>query len=183
MLADPRACRFDLSKVDWLTPLQRDALQALYDGPSNETGQIYPGMPLGSENRWYMWKAGAIPGFLTRSNVPNPGFAMGVDFCRYFVFNDPDWNYSTYDLSQWQKDSRRVAKLLDANNPDLNAFRTSGGKLILWHGWNDGPLTPLASIEYYENVERLDPALRRLLPVLSVARCGTLSRWRRTRPG
>ena len=160
LLDDPRACRFDLSEADWLSATQRRAIEALYDGPSNEQGQIYPGMPLGSENRWYLWKAGSLPPFIARDNSPNPGFALGVDFCKYFVFNDPDWDYSTYDFATWNDDAHLASTLLDANNPDLSRFKTAGGKLILWHGWNDGPLTPLASIEYYEEVERRDPDLR-----------------------
>ena len=146
--------------MTWLTPVQRDALQALYDGPVNPSGQIYPGMPLGSENRWYLWKAGASPGFLTRDKAPNPGFALEIEFCKYLVFNDPDWDYSRYDMNSWQADAHIAGTLLNADNPNLSRFRDSGGRLILWHGWNDGPLTPLASIEYYDDVERLDPELR-----------------------
>jgi len=175
ILDDPRQCRFDLTQMEWLTPTQRDALQALYDGPANESGQIYPGMPLGSEGRWYLWKAGANPGYLTRDKYPNPGFALGIEFCKYFIFNDPNWDYSSYDMANWQSDSHRAGTLLNANNPDLSRFRESGGKLILWHGWNDGPLTPLASIEYYENVERLDPEIRdffRFYLLPGVRHCG-----------
>jgi feruloyl esterase len=36
----------------------------------------------------------------------------------------------------------------------LSAFRRHGGKLILYHGWSDPALTPLATVEYYENVAR-----------------------------
>jgi feruloyl esterase len=160
ILDDPRKCRFDLSQFAGVTPEQRQALQSLYDGPRNENGQIYPGMPLGSEGRWYLWKAGAIPGVLARDKVPNPGFALGVDFCKYFVFNDPNWDYSTYDFSSWEKDSHLVDTFLAADNPDLSGFKSSDGKLILWHGWSDGPLTPLASIEYFEEVEHRDPDVR-----------------------
>ena len=160
ILDDPRMCRFGLSEFPGLTPDQRKALQALYDGPRNENGPIYPGMPLGSEGRWYLWKAGSIPAFLARDKAPNPGFALGIGFCKYFVFNDPDWDYSTYDFSCWEKDTHLAATFLNADNPDLSKFKSRGGKLILWHGWSDGPLTPLASIKYFEEVEQRDPDVR-----------------------
>ena len=85
---------------------------------------------------------------------------MGVDFCKYLLFNDPDWDYSKYDFSNWQKDSRLAGTFLNANNPDLSKFKAAGGKLILWHGWNDGPLTTLGSIDYFEEVEKRDPNVR-----------------------
>ncbi len=178
ILDDPRMCRFDLSEFQGLTPAQREALQALYDGPRNTNGQIYPGMPLGSEGRWHLWKAGSIPGFLARDKAPNPGFALGIGFGKYFIFNDPDWDYSTYDFSSWQKDARLAATFLNADNPNLSKFKSSGGKLILWHGWSDGPLTPLASINYFEEVEQRDPDVRDyfrmyLLPGVTHCRGGT----------
>ncbi|MEO2018713.1 MAG: tannase/feruloyl esterase family alpha/beta hydrolase [Fuerstiella sp.] len=160
ILDNPRMCRCDLSEFPGLTAAQRKALQALYDGPRNQHGQIYPGMPLGSEHRWYLWKAGSIPAFLARDKSPNPGFALGIDFCKYFVFNDPNWDYSTYDFSSWQKDTHLAATFLNADNPDLGKLKASGAKLILWHGWSDGPLTPLASINYFQEVERHDPDVR-----------------------
>ena len=175
ILDDPRQYRFDLSQFGELTLVQRKALQAVYDGPRNEKGQIYPGMPLGSEGRWFLWKAGSIPQFLERGKAPNPGFLLGIEFCKYFVFNDSDWDYSKYDLSTWEKDSHLAGTFLNANNPDLSKFKVRGGKLILWHGWSDGPLTPLASVNYFEEVEKRDPKVRdyfRLYMLPGVTHCG-----------
>ena len=175
IIDDPRKCSFDLSQFKGLTPAQRQALQALYEGPRNENGQLYPGMPLGSEHRWFVWKAGSIPTFLERSGAPNFGFSLGIDFCKYFVFNDPKWDYSKYDFSNWEKDTQLVGTFVKGNNPDLSEFKAHGGKLILWHGWSDGPLTPLASIKYFEEVEQRDPQVRdyfRLYLLPGVIHCG-----------
>ena len=38
---------------------------------------------------------------------------------------------------------------LDANNPDLRAFNRRGGKLLMYHGFADPFVTPLASVDYY----------------------------------
>jgi feruloyl esterase len=41
---------------------------------------------------------------------------------------------------------------VDAVNPDLSKFKSSGGKLLITHGWSDTGITPETSIWYYESV-------------------------------
>jgi hypothetical protein len=106
---------------------------------------------------------------------PSVSFIIGTEFCKYFVFGDAHWDYSTYDLAHWSRDSRLVASFVNAGDPDLAAFRAGGGKLILWHGWCDGLATPLKSIQYYEDVEKRDPQVRdffRLFMLPGVRHCG-----------
>lgn len=43
----------------------------------------------------------------------------------------------------------------DATNPDLRAFKSLGGKLILYQGWSDEATYPMHPVIYYETVERL----------------------------
>ena len=45
-----------------------------------------------------------------------------------------------------------VARLIDADNPDLSVFKRRGGKLIIYHGWNDPALSASATIDYYTSV-------------------------------
>ncbi len=54
------------------------------------------------------------------------------------------------DLADWVKDTRGVSRIVDCVDADLEPFRKSSGKLIIWHRWCDGALTPKASIEYFE---------------------------------
>jgi hypothetical protein len=35
---------------------------------------------------------------------------------------------------------------VDAVNPDLGKFKSSGGKLLITHGWSDTGITPETSI-------------------------------------
>ena len=44
-------------------------------------------------------------------------------------------------------------RALDAFDPDLTAFRESGGKLLLYHGWNDPSISPLNTVDYYGQVD------------------------------
>jgi feruloyl esterase len=47
-----------------------------------------------------------------------------------------------------------MESLYTARNPDLRAFRARGGKLILYHGWNDIEIPPSHVIDYFRTVER-----------------------------
>ena len=79
---------------------------------------------------------------------------------RYFIFSDAKWSYEGYDWSNFAEKSAAVAQSLDADNPDLSAFRAQGGKLIIDNGWMDGSLTPHGTIDYYDSVIDFDPTAR-----------------------
>jgi feruloyl esterase len=52
----------------------------------------------------------------------------------------------------------KMAKVLNATDPDLDAFRRRGGKLILFHGWNDAALSAAATVDYFDAVRtRMGP--------------------------
>ena len=175
ILSDPRECRFELMKVARLNPEQRKAVQAAYGGPHANGVSIHPGVPLGSEAEWYAWFAGCSSQFFEEHNAPNMSQLLGTQFCKCFIFNDENWDYSTYDLANWKDDSQFVSAFLDPLDTDLGEFRAAGGKLILWHGWSDGLATPFSSVRYYEEVERCDSGVRdffRLFMLPGVGHCG-----------
>jgi hypothetical protein len=67
-----------------------------------------------------------------------------------------------------------IQKALSPNNPDLSAFRSSGGKLLMYHGWSDSALTPLMSTAYVDKVHALDPTSKndvRLFMLPGVQHC------------
>ncbi len=157
IIADPRDLTFDLSKVPGLNDAQRKAIQVVYDGAKNADGSIYPGFPLGCEpggGGWFSWITGPGPLNPMNGNSPSASFMFGTHVLKYFVFNDPELNYATYDFGNWDKDSALTASNLSATNPDLTTFKDRGGKLILWHGWADAALPAGATIDYYEKVRR-----------------------------
>ena len=93
---------------------------------------------------------------------------------KYLVFDDPDWDYASYDFADWEEDTKAAAKLLNATDPNLSAFRDTGAKLILWHGWSDSALSALATIDYYEEVGAQDAHVRdyaRLFMLPGVSHC------------
>ncbi|CAN5151830.1 hypothetical protein BH23BAC1_BH23BAC1_41210 [soil metagenome] len=94
---------------------------------------------------------------------------------KYLIFQDPDWDYSSYDFSNFKKDTQYASSYLNATSTDYSAFKSRNGKMIMYHGWNDAALSALATIEHYEAVEKKDPDVKnylRLFLLPGVLHCG-----------
>src|SRR5882757_2626046 len=48
----------------------------------------------------------------------------------------------------------KTAHALNATDPDLRRFAARGGKLILYHGWNDPAISALNTVDYYRSVAK-----------------------------
>jgi feruloyl esterase len=151
ILGDPRQCAFDLNSLP-LPEAKKAALAAVYAPTVNRDGEIYPGQPFGGEGQNAGWPAWITGGPAPGPDGPSLRFAFGTGIFKYLVFNDPNWDYTKYELNNLKKDGVQAAAYLNATDPNLDAFKARGGKLILWHGWADPALTPLASIRYHEQV-------------------------------
>jgi len=177
VVQDPPSAHFDLSKVSGLTDEQRNAIQAIYAGAHNKQGPIYPGYTPGAEcdpDQWLAWIVGPAPS-LAKDHAPDLMFAFGTQIFKYLVFNNPDWNYSTYDFSNFAGETRLAASFLDATNVNLDGLKARKGKLIIWHGWADPALPPQATINYYRQLQARDPnagAYCRLFMVPGCFHCG-----------
>lgn len=169
IISDPPSVKFNLNAISWLSDAQRAAIQTIYDGARNQKGPIYPGYPVGSEIEWFNWLVGPIS---SRSPTPSAGFGFGVDIFKYFVFDDPDWDYSKYDFSTWAKDTRLAASTLNAVDTDLSRFHAHGGKLIIWHGWADAALPTTATIKYYDDLLARDPHAADYTRLYLISGCG-----------
>jgi feruloyl esterase len=161
-LADPRDCHFDPQTLQCkagqdpstcLTADQVGAVQAIYDGASNPRThqQIWPGFLPGSETFWREVLVGN----------PNAPGGSSASFFRDGVFNgQPNFSYLNinFDSDVTLTDNKPAGsgltwqQALDANNPDLSAFRRHGGKLLLYHGLADPFVSPLGSLDYYTAV-------------------------------
>ena len=69
--------------------------------------------------------------------------------------NDLDWTVPGF------LDTVASSILYSATNPDLRPFATSGGKLILWHGWADQHISPQGTLQYWETMTQVTGNARR----------------------
>src|SRR6185312_12451096 len=122
----------------------------LYQGGHDRHGQIFPGFLPGAETGeggWSLWITGAAPG---RSLL----FAFGSGYFANRIYHKADWDYKTADFSAATKASdEKGAKVLNATDPDLSRFKHRGGKLIIYHGWNDPAISALNTIDYFHQVQ------------------------------
>jgi feruloyl esterase len=178
VVQNPPSTHFDLSMVPGITEEQRKAFEAIYRGAFNGNVQIYPGYSPGAEcdpNQWIAWITGSVPPMVAKNHVPDLMFAFGTQIWKGLVFNDPDWDYSRYNFSSFERDTRLAASFLNATSPNLDAFKARKGKLIIWHGWADPALPPQATVDYYRQVEAHDPNAAeycRLFMVPGCLHCG-----------
>jgi Tannase and feruloyl esterase len=104
--------------------------------------EIFPGLEPGSEMGW-AGLAGPTP------------FSAANDHYRFVVFNNPNWDFKTLDFD---KDlalaDTRDHGMINATDPNLKTFFDRGGKLLMYHGWNDQLVSPQNSINYYTSVTK-----------------------------
>jgi feruloyl esterase len=72
----------------------------------------------------------------------------------YIVKNDPSYDIMTFDPDHDMAalDGGIAAAHVHQQNADISAFVDRGGKLLLWHGFNDPGPSALSSIAYFEAV-------------------------------
>jgi len=160
LIGDARRCTFDPASLlcpsgdepTCLTAPQVEAVKRIYAGPRNpRTGElIFPGVPPGSEAvSWLgLWVGVTAPG-----GSSNEFFTNGV------YGGDPSFDYHRFDFDadvaftdNKPAAGETYASALNAIDPDLTTFKGRGGKLLMYHGFSDGFITPLNSINYYQSV-------------------------------
>ena len=176
VLEDPTRCNFDPKELECkdadgpfcLTHAQVETARAIYAAYPNQSNkqQIFPGFERGSELGW------------NTMGGKNP-FVLGTDLFKFVVFQDPNWDYKTFN---WDTDVARTERadrgLMNALNPDLKAFAAHGGKMIQYHGWADPQIAPGSSVNYYKSVlETMGgsapvQSFYRLFMVPGMAHCG-----------
>jgi len=147
ILNDPHQCHFDpgslLCKGDdsenCLTQPQLDSVKRVYAPTKFTSGEIiFPGKTMGSETTWMMFN----------SKQPSP-ISLGT---FHLTYQDAQWDWKTFDTDRDTALADEKTGFINAIDPDLKAFKARGGKLILYHGWNDFGIAPGNTINYYSSV-------------------------------
>jgi feruloyl esterase len=149
VLENPRLCKFDPKVLECkagdsaacLTTPQVEAARKIYAPVINlRTKQVIsPGLEPGSELGWNTMAA-------------QQPLDLGLDHFRYVVFNDPNWDYKTFNFDSDLALTAKMESVVNATDPNLKPFFDRGGKLIQYHGWNDPRSIPGNSVNYYESV-------------------------------
>ena len=155
VLNEPLKCTFDVASLqckagdaeNCLTAPQVAALKRVYEPVRTSSGQVvFPGKVPGAE----MGGAPGFAGYVGGQNAP----AISVGSFQV-AYNDAKWDWRTFDLN---KDlpvvDQKVGAIVNAVNPDLSKFKARGGKLLMYHGWNDTAISPGNAIDYYTSVQK-----------------------------
>ena len=169
LIGDPRNCSFDHWDLrckgepgeDPSTCLTEDELLVLdriYGPFTAIDGEEYPAYPVGCEacpGGWDQWIVYNPWMPVLFNGIPNLQYGFQEDTLRYMVYNNPTFDFRTYDHLVDGNDPRLldVYEVARAVDTDLSDFRGNGGKMIMWNGWADPILSALGTIKYYEEAE------------------------------
>ncbi|MGC4083252.1 MAG: tannase/feruloyl esterase family alpha/beta hydrolase [Vicinamibacterales bacterium] len=147
LLENPTRCRFDPGALQCragdeagcLTAAQVKTARTIMSPPTNARGEVvFPTYEPGTELGWSRLLGGP------------EAYDTAVDQYKYVVFNDPAWDWRTFDLERDTAAGDAAGHgVLAAVNPDLTAFAQHGGKLLTYHGWADPSIAPQASINFF----------------------------------
>jgi feruloyl esterase len=182
ILTDPRTCSWDPAELQCaasggagsacLSAAQVETVRKAYGGVKMNDGR-YAAMPLmrGGESDWVARMVG------TPQQPRGVNALLGAPFMAYIAVGDPRYDFMTFEPNRdWQVlDGGIAAAEVHQQNPNIAPFVQGGGKLLLWHGFNDPGPSPLSTIAYYESALAAVPAARdnvRLFLAPGVLHCG-----------
>ncbi len=165
LIDDPRRCDFkaarDLPRCAdgtdtnaCFTAAQIASVDRIHSDIVSDGKRYFPGFPVGAEVAGPNGQSGWIGQQIDGANGPGAWTSFGQNFLR---FMGPKVKGEAITIQQFDidKDPARMDELrqiLNANDPDLSAFKRHGGKLIMYFGWADPQLNPHMGAEYYEQV-------------------------------
>ena len=150
VLENPLQCHFDpkvlqckgADAATCLTAAQVDTMRQIYS-PINtgKAGVIPPILEPGTELSW-----GTLAG-------PEP-VGTALEPMRYIVFKDPTWDVKRFNPATdfdraIEADHDNVLSLTD---PNLKPYFDRGGKLLMYHGWQDPQVPAQSSPRYFNDV-------------------------------
>ena len=160
LIDDPRLCHFDPATLrcragqdpaTCLSAAEAGVVRRLHDGAEDAHGNRLD-VPIahewGSELEWTLFIP-AAQGQVVGSEM------FALSYLRYLAQpNQPRPDYRLTDLmmtvASFWKTVLPSSTYMAAMDPDLRAFQRGGGKLLLWHGWNDQHISPQSTLAYWD---------------------------------
>ncbi|KAF2741884.1 feruloyl esterase B precursor [Sporormia fimetaria CBS 119925] len=164
IIEDPETCTLDPTTLVGeriqcdgeqfeITPAMADIVNRIHRGPQTAFGSaLWHGYPHGTPMNWVANVKTIAEGIRS----PDP-FAVSSSFIRHLLvknsaFNISNLSYADY-MSLWVQANEDYGYLLNANNPNLQALRDAGGKLLTWHGTSDEVIPYQSTLRYRQRVE------------------------------
>jgi feruloyl esterase len=152
LIENPAKCNFDPKVIECkgadgpncLTSAQVGAVRKIYTAATNpRTGAtLFPSLVPGSELGWAVLGAG-----------PDPSQVI-FDHYKFVVFKNPAWDWRTFDFDKDVTLSEDPDNLvMNSTDPNLTPFFAHHGKVLMYHGWADPNISPLATIQYFKSVQ------------------------------
>jgi Tannase and feruloyl esterase len=158
VIDDPMRCHFDpqvlqckgADSPSCLTSQQVETARIMYGPWKTPEGQWLsePLLQPGSELSWSIL-AGTEP------------VGTALNGLRYVVFKDPKWSPKTFNPNT-DIDRALAADdgTLELTDPNLGPYFTRGGKLLLYHGWQDPQVAAQNTVHFFKDVVKtMGPAV------------------------
>ncbi|TMR09711.1 tannase/feruloyl esterase family alpha/beta hydrolase [Nonomuraea turkmeniaca] len=172
LIGDPATCTFDPRELigksvecdgeqETITAADASVVRRIWDGPRTPSGKrLWSGIPIGA-------------GFdLAGTRIDADGDRVGAPFpipaiwVSTFLKRQPSYDLSTITYAEFAKlfeQSRaEYDGIIGTDDPDLSAFRRSGGKLLTWHGQADQLIPAQGTVDYRRRVELAMGGARRV---------------------
>lgn len=151
ILEDPSICKYSSKGLicsgtgnsPCLTPTQSSTVDKIFSPLLGLNGAlVYPRMQPGSE---------IIASFVLYNGQP---FPYTADWFRYAVYNDPSWDPTTIDATDYANAARINPGNIETWKGDLSAVERRKAKILHWHGLMDAIISSENSARYYNHVAK-----------------------------
>lgn len=145
IIENPMRCRFDTAALackpgqtaTCLTPSKRAVLDTIIAPMKDEAG--------------HAMDRGLEPGVRTRPGPPSP---LLREMWADGVYNDPNWDETTFARIRDLRAANRAMPELRADQTDISPFISVGGKAIIYQGWADPSVNADPTVDYYTSLAR-----------------------------
>jgi pimeloyl-ACP methyl ester carboxylesterase len=158
LIEDPTRCSYDPAALvgtkigdETFTATDAEIIRGIWEGPKAHDGiRLWWGPTRGADI--------SIVARATGSPLQGKPLEEGLDWFRYFLVLDPNWDWTTLTRAEFEllfeQSIEEHSSIYGGDDPDLTAFDARGGKLLIVHGWADQVVPPQESIDYFRQVEK-----------------------------
>jgi pimeloyl-ACP methyl ester carboxylesterase len=151
IIDDPRKCTYDPGDLvckpgqedaACLTPQEAAAIRKIWNGPTTASG----------ERLWF----GLERGTPLNALAGNKPFPIALGHFQYWIHQNPNFDWHGLNEADFEQDFRasqqKFHQALGTDDPNLEGFRSRGGKMIIWHGEADPLIFPRGTLNYFDRL-------------------------------